>query len=325
MPSVSLGSGIPYPVPWNRILENILLNFRLISTFTYMPDIKEKQAFLSSKGLTEPINFLQIHRPNAPWISQTLLGASWPVDVIPQNVTCTGPIVLSVAPVSEQDAQLAVWLAQAPTILINLGNGFEWPETHAAAMAGAAAKMLENADIRSQVLWKMRKDSSYSDQYMEPLLPHIRSGRVRVERWLAADPSSVLESGHIVASVHHGGSGCYHEAVRFVRPILFKLPHNLTVMRSAGVPQVILPLWFDHYGFAQLSESIGVGVWGCQETSPYWEPDCLYEAISRVIHGTESQGFKERAQKLQLIAQESSGRYGAAREVAKLAGAGRQT
>ena len=46
-----------------------------------------------------------------------------PIPVIPPNVTCAGPMVLSTAPAAEQDAELAVWLKKAPTVMINLGSG----------------------------------------------------------------------------------------------------------------------------------------------------------------------------------------------------------
>jgi hypothetical protein len=83
-----------------------------------------------------------------------------------------------------------------------------------------------------------------------------------------------------------------------------------------------LPLWLDLYGFAQLIEHVGVGVWGCRDTSPYWAPDCLYDAIIRVAQSNESAAFQDKAMKLRLKAQESPGRYGAAQKVARLAGSG---
>jgi UDP:flavonoid glycosyltransferase YjiC (YdhE family) len=85
---------------------------------------------------------------------------------------------------------------------------------------------------------------------------------------------------------------------------------------------VILPAWLDLYGFAQLSETIGVGVWGCRETSPYWTTECLYEAILRVLRSDESAAMQEKAKKLSALAQARPGRYIAAKEIAKLAGSG---
>ena len=96
-----MGSGIPFPVPWSRMAENIYLNLRFISSMLFMPDIKQKQAFLKSKGLQDPINFFKLHRPNVPWLTQTTPGASVPVDVVPPNVTCTGPMVLSLGSAAE--------------------------------------------------------------------------------------------------------------------------------------------------------------------------------------------------------------------------------
>lgn len=65
----------------------------------------------------------------------------------------------------------------------------------------------------AQVIWKFNKRRDYSDDFLKPIQPYIDSGRVRISNWLEADPFSLLETGHIVASVHHGGSNCYHEAV----------------------------------------------------------------------------------------------------------------
>jgi hypothetical protein len=39
----------------------------------------------------------------------------------------------------------------------------------------------------------------------------------------------------------------------------------------------------DLYGFASLVESMGVGVWGCRETSPDWNVQCLSEAFQQVV------------------------------------------
>ncbi|KAK8136774.1 hypothetical protein PG984_004714 [Apiospora sp. TS-2023a] len=300
----AMGSGLPYPVPWSKIPENILLNVRFIWSMLFMPDIQEKRDFLKAHGLTDPLNFLRLHRPDVPWLTQTTPGASLPVDVVPQNVTCTGPMTLSLGSAAEQDEELATWLARVPTILINLGGGFVYPESYALAMAQAIAKLLQDLPLPVQVLWKCRKDGSYGDDFMQSIVPFTNSGRLRVENWLGAEPLSLMETGNVIVSVHHGGAGCYHEAI------------------SAGIPQVILPLWLDLYGFAQLGESIGVGVWGCRETNPYWTPDCLYRDISRAVQGRESIALQTKARELGLRLQQNPGRYIAAQEIAKLAGAG---
>lgn len=87
-----------------------------------MPELAAKKRALKAKGLHDPINFYGMYRDDIPWITQNTEGAAIPVDYVPKNVTCAGPIVLSSAPANEQDPELAAWLKGAPTILINLGS-----------------------------------------------------------------------------------------------------------------------------------------------------------------------------------------------------------
>lgn len=60
---------------------------------------------------------------------------------------------------------------------------------------------------------KMSKESEYSDDFKLPVQEFIDNGRLRLASWLHVDPTSILESGHVIASVHHGGANCYHETV----------------------------------------------------------------------------------------------------------------
>lgn len=97
----------------------------------------------------------------------------------------------------------------------------------------------------------------------------------------------------------------------------------LTTYCSAGVPQIVLPLWVDLYNFAQLVEDIGVGVWGCREISPDWTAECLSDAILKVADGgPKSLAMRETAKRLGEISQKSPGREVAAREIASLARSG---
>jgi hypothetical protein len=92
-------------------------------------------------------------------------------------------------------------------------------------------------------------------------------------------------------------------------------------MNSAGLPQVILPLWADLYNFAALAETIGVGVWGCKETTPDWTSECLTSSLLRILDGTQnSVSFRNKAKLLgDKVQAGDKGRDIAAREVAKLA------
>ncbi|KAJ8128866.1 hypothetical protein O1611_g4767 [Lasiodiplodia mahajangana] len=169
--------------------------------------------------------------------------------------------------------------------------------------------MVERPDL--QVLWKLRKapidgiGTEYVDTFTEPLVPFLKNGRVKLEPWLDAEPTALMQTGHIVASVHHGGAGCYHEAL------------------GTGVPRIVLPQWIDHYSFAQLAETTGVGVWGCRDTSPYWRADCLRDAISTVLgNGEEGRSLRQKASAFGSIVQKSPGQYTAAHRIAQLAGSG---
>lgn len=85
--------------------------------------------------------------------------------------------------------------------------------------------------------------------------------------------------------------------------------------------QVVLPMWYDTYNFASLTEMAGVGVWGCKKTSPEWTVEDLSASILKVI-GNDEPGIKIRETAKQLgdkIRSREKGRDIAAREVAKLA------
>lgn len=90
---------------------------------------------------------------------------------------------------------------------------------------------------------------------------------------------------------------------------------------SAGVAHVILPLWVDLYNFAALSETTGIGVWACRETSPDWNADCISHAIFKVVDGGD-EGHSLRVKAKQLgdkLQRGEKGRDISAREIAKLA------
>lgn len=120
-----------------------------------------KQNYLKEHGLRKPIDFFRIHRPDVPWITQTMPGTSIPVDVTPQNVSAVGPIVMSVAPIQEQDPELSAWLGRRPTVFINLGSPVQYSEGRAAVMAAAIGQVLDR-NSHVQLLWKMTKGPGLS-------------------------------------------------------------------------------------------------------------------------------------------------------------------
>ena len=92
---------------------------------------------------------------------------------------------------------------------------------------------------------------------------------------------------------------------------------------SAGVPQIVLPMWVDLFNYAQLAEQTGVGLWGCRSTTPDWTPQCLEESIVSVAFGPESERFRAKAREISVEAKKDGlGRDIAAARVAALARSG---
>ncbi|SPO06230.1 uncharacterized protein DNG_08919 [Cephalotrichum gorgonifer] len=296
-------TGYPYPLPWTYIPANIASWARLIYNIVTM-DTAEARQFLKSKGIKDPLNFDEHHRVDSPWITQAMREAALPIEYLPPNVSAVGPIVFSAAPAEQQDAELAQWISTAPTVLINLGSMFMYTEERARAMAGGIKLVLDKTDV--QVLWKIKKAGVYGDEFREELEGYVDEDRLRIESWLTVDPAALVYEENVVASVHHGGANCYHEAL------------------SAGIPHVILPLWADLFDFATYSEYYGIGVWACRPTTPDWTAEGIAEALLKVLdNGEAGVAMRAEARRLGEIARARPGRDAAAQIIADLAGTGK--
>ena len=218
-----------------------------------------------------------------------------------EHVVSCGPIVLDVAPASTQDPKLARWLKRAPTMLINLGKSVKYDVHMAAAMIQAIDRTLvAKADV--QVLWKFKKNGDYDfEVLLLPVQSHIANGRLKIETWLKADPTSILQTGDVAVSVHHGGANCFYETV------------------LAGVPQVILPLWFDLYNFAQTAQDLGIGIWPGKEAAPVWDARSLSEGFLLALQGNSSVKMREKARALGKVASSYGGRDTAAEKIFNMA------
>ncbi|KAF4341517.1 2-hydroxyacylsphingosine 1-beta-galactosyltransferase [Fusarium beomiforme] len=214
-------SGFPFPVPLLNLPENIYMNIRYIYSAMFTPNASDKKARLREIGLGKPMNLFGIHRPDVPWITQNTKGAMIPVEVLPPNVSCAGPIVLSGSSAEQQDPGTAAWLKKSPTVLINLGSNLAYDESRATVMSIAIAELLSTSDY--QVLWKFNKLGEFSNDFLDAVKPYLDNERLRMPSWLKTDPSSLLDTGDIVTSVHHGGSNCYHEALAQVPKSLYIL------------------------------------------------------------------------------------------------------
>ena len=169
--------------------------------------------FLSAKGLVKSVDFTDIHRDDIPWLAGCMPEADLPLSSMPPNVTSCGPVAIDAATAGEQDPEMAAWLARAPTLLVNLGSAVVYTESAAKIMCEALATVLDKTKV--QVVWKLQTTKDYDTQDALQLAEkYIQNGRLRIENWLAVDPMSLLNTGHIVVSVHHGGANCYNEAIQ---------------------------------------------------------------------------------------------------------------
>ncbi|KAI0799053.1 hypothetical protein GGR55DRAFT_684348 [Xylaria sp. FL0064] len=298
-----VGCDFPSPLPWQKIPENIYFTARFIYGVFNRPDFNGTKDKLEAHGIR---NSLTVKRPDdRPWLSQNMVEASIPLDVVPPNVTSTGPIIFDAEPAIGQDPELVAWLSRAPTVLVNLGSLFTYSEHHATTMALALEEVL--AKTKVQVLWKMSVSEDVPEDFALPAIAKslVDQGRLKVTKWLTVSPASILDTGHVVVSVHHGGANCYHEAI------------------AAGIPQVVLPMWLDCYNYAQLAEDIGVGVYANRVSAPNWTVEGLRDSFLKVLEGEEEgRHIREKAARLGEIARRDPGRYVAAREIARLAGSG---
>lgn len=111
------------------------------------------------------------------------------------------------------------WLCRGPTILLNLGTLFAVEKEDAKNMALAVKEVLEqDSRQKLQLLWKLTKhpndpDDMY-DEAIAPLDQLVSKSRVRITSWLNAEPLALLESGHVVCTIHHGGANSWFEALK---------------------------------------------------------------------------------------------------------------
>jgi hypothetical protein len=212
--SHSIASGYPFPVPWYYIPANIYINLRLALYTVSNSELRYVQNMMKENGVERPYTPLDAYTKDQVFISIGSLNTEYPLTTVPQNVIPCGPIYISSAPVSQQDPALAKWLKQAPTIFIMLGSHTDYDEIQARAMIQALRKVFDTTN--HQVLWKFVKNTKmgdYSDDVFDVVREELQSGRLKLEKWIKADPAAILESGDVVLFVNHGGSNVYHEGV----------------------------------------------------------------------------------------------------------------
>lgn len=206
-----MATGIPFPIPWKDVPKNIYQQAYSLIQILGSSAIRSKRSWLQEQGIKHAITLTEIDNPLVPWIAMSFPEAELPLDYIPSNIHVAGPLVLDAAPAETQSPELARWVKQAPTMLINLGSVVVYDEAMARAMLSAIVPVLEAENV--QILWKIKKRDQFGDEFLEPAKKYIENGRLRLESWLNVDPTSLYKTGDIVASVHHGGANCFYEAL----------------------------------------------------------------------------------------------------------------
>ncbi|KAF6830911.1 udp-glucoronosyl and udp-glucosyl transferase family protein [Colletotrichum plurivorum] len=320
-----ISSAIPYPIPWHLRPLNVIFN--LVFAFGIMTNKgkgrlqdhlhKElgpvKLMELSDLGiLTPPPEGVRVLVANSPDID-------FHFDSIPEYTTACGPIIRAAAPIATVDPEMAAWLRRGPTIYINLGTHIEYDLERAKEMAYALREFLDRAaeagfvgEDKFQILWKMPRlleegdgedQTKFDGRWMEftdILLNELIEDRARITHWFTAEPKSILESGHVVCSVHHGGSNSFHEAL------------------CAGIPQLTLPAWYDCYDFGWRAELLGIGRLANKKTQAYVNRRELAGYLEEVVIGTKAEEFRQKAKAVSKRHPEREGRENAAKEILAL-------
>ncbi|OJJ42747.1 hypothetical protein ASPZODRAFT_155200 [Penicilliopsis zonata CBS 506.65] len=281
-------SGYPFPIPWRLFLPNIYLNAGIIKTYVSSPITKALNRYRNERGLSGPLPiYMSLTNPRIPFVLACTPEIDLPCHFTKQYTGC-GPILLPYRPVAVESPELAAWLAKAPTVLINLGSNVEYTAEDVKQFVEGIQVLLScRSDV--QVLWKRRMLAGQDGDSVLPDDPSFVK-RVRIENWLDVDPGCILESGNVICMVHHGGANSYNEAI------------------TAGIPHIVLPVWFDTYAFANRVEYHGIGVWGSKKSAPHANGKELGEAFRRVLASEESETMHTKAQALMKTLSPTPGR-----------------
>ncbi|RDA90232.1 hypothetical protein CP533_6859 [Ophiocordyceps camponoti-saundersi (nom. inval.)] len=286
-------SGYSYPVPLHLIPLNVC--FLVYLTYIWRTDARRREvaAHLQTHTgavLRTALDLLENRPPDV----KILVGSHPELDiplVVPPFVHPCGPIVRHSRAIADADPELLTWLARGPTIYVNLGSLVWFDREQTTEMAQALRLVVDTLEKGAypnvQVLWKLKTDKA-SKAELETLARSLlnsraKDGRVKIVDWVQAEPLSVLESGHIVCSVNHGGASSFNEAI------------------VAGVPQIILPVWTDCHDNAILVEMLGVGRHGSKATKPKWTAPELSSQLLAVLDGEPAEEMKRKAKELAAL------------------------
>jgi hypothetical protein len=199
---------MPYPVPLLSIPFNILAVFAFIHMLLRHPARRSLDAARKAAGL--PGSMLASAQKQAVCnIHASLEALEYPHVPKPRTVFA-GPILNPVPAVAADTyPDLAAFLAQGRTVLVNMGSLFTYTPADTIAMAEAlvAARKELAGSGGLQVLWKLPDASGFQTLLDEHLgLPAQRRTWVRVEEWIEPPALAVLQHPNLAVFVHHGGA-----------------------------------------------------------------------------------------------------------------------
>ncbi|KAJ5780651.1 hypothetical protein N7457_005811 [Penicillium paradoxum] len=278
------GSGYTFPLPWHLIPANIYM----VACFAFyvwlgnpmrqLLDIRKKA------GISTTFPHLSPYCENHLHLTPSFPEMDFPL-YIPDNVVSCGPILRRSLSLAESDAELGSWLKE-PTILICLGSHVQAPEDDTVRMATAIQAVLREFPS-IQFLWKLQYSWETSPRIKGVLEYLVDSTQVRIVQWIQPEIISLLEDGNIVAYVHHGGANSFFEACK------------------GGIPQVILPQWFDTYDCPARVEWLGIGLHGSRTMAPKINGT---ELSSALIHVLKDKGIQARARAIRDLCKTTEGR-----------------
>ncbi|GAQ06596.1 hypothetical protein ALT_3917 [Aspergillus lentulus] len=267
----ALCSGYLYPLPLHQVIPNTILVLGLGLAIHNSSELKELKRYRNENELSgKTPGMISRSGDKTPFLVPSKKEYEFSRRV-PSNFTLCGPIVRPWDALETENADLARFVRRGPTVLANFGSHVVFNNATARQFAEGIALLLERKP-ETQILWKLKwnPEINVEDKAFESIRGAIADRRVRITDWLRVEPMSLLMSGHIECIVHHGGSNSFHEAIR------------------AGVPQVILPTWFDTYDFAARVEWLKIGVWANRKTAPAINGKHLGRALIRVLASNDS-------------------------------------
>jgi UDP:flavonoid glycosyltransferase YjiC (YdhE family) len=91
-------------------------------------------------------------------------------------------------------------------------------------------------------------------------------------------------------------------------------------MISAGIPQIVLALWFDTFDFAERVELLGIGINGSKHSAPKIDPEFLGKALVEITDEQNEKGKATvtRAKDLAKVMDRYKGRKAAADKILEL-------